>query len=180
MSAFDVPEQIALPGVVKAAPGGTTVSPMEEKFLAALFATGVFRAAPAYSDMLVASGPLGLVLRQLPVTAGKHRFRLDFAIVAHDGRPWLACEVDGFAYHSSKEQIMYDRQRERALTAAGWTVLRFTGSEVPPRRNGMRTRGYRAARTWPARCGEWRLTRCSRFAMRVTQRQRNVQTEGTK
>ncbi|HEX4338097.1 MAG TPA: DUF559 domain-containing protein [Polyangiaceae bacterium] len=130
MGAFDAPEQIALPGVVKTAPGGAAVSPMEERFLAALLATGVFRAAPAVSDMLVAIGPLGMVLRQLPVTCAKHRYRIDFAIVAHDGRPWIACEVDGFAFHSSKEQIVYDRQRERALTAAGWTVLRFTGTEV--------------------------------------------------
>lgn len=130
MGAFDHPEQVALPGIVKTAPGGSAVSPMEERFLAALLITGVFVPAPATSDLLVAVGPLGMVLRQLPVTAGKHRYRLDFAIVAPDGRPWLACEVDGFAFHSSKEQIMYDRQRERALTAAGWTVLRFTGSEV--------------------------------------------------
>lgn len=130
MGAFDVPEQQGLPGVVKTAPSGSVVSPMEERFLDALLAAGVFRAAPVVSDMLVAVGPLGMVLRQLPVTVGKHRYRIDFAIVAHDGRPWVACEVDGFAFHSSKDQIVYDRQRERALTAAGWTVLRFTGTEV--------------------------------------------------
>ncbi len=131
MGAYEPPpEQIALPGIVKARPGGSSESPMEALFFAALIDSGVFRATPATSDLLVAIGPLGMVLRQLPVTCGKHRFRIDFAIVAHDGRPWLACEVDGFAYHSSKEQIVYDRQRERALTAAGWTVLRFTGTEV--------------------------------------------------
>ena len=131
MGAFDPPnEQTVLPGIVKAGPGGGAESPMEARFLAALLASGVFHAAPASSDLLVAMGPLGMVLRQLPVTVGKHRYRIDFAIVAHDGRPWLACEVDGFAFHSSKDQIVYDRQRERALTAAGWTVLRFTGTEV--------------------------------------------------
>jgi hypothetical protein len=36
---------------------------------------------------------------------GKHRCRIDFAIVGFDGAPWLACEVDGVAYHSSKEPI---------------------------------------------------------------------------
>lgn len=127
---FPIGEQLGIPGVAKCHPWGTAVSPMEELFFEALLASGVFHEAPATSDMLVATGPLGVVLRQLPVTAGKHRYRIDFAIVAHEGPPWLACEVDGFAFHSSKDQIVYDRQRERALTAAGWTVLRFTGTEV--------------------------------------------------
>jgi very-short-patch-repair endonuclease len=103
---------------------------MEEAFFAALLDSGVFRAAPASSDLLVASGPLGFVLRQLPVTVNGKRYRIDFALIGSDGAPWLACEVDGFAYHSSKDQIQYDLQRERALTAAGWTVLRFAGGEV--------------------------------------------------
>lgn len=130
MGAFEVAEQTVLPGVVKCGPAGGAESPMEAKFFEAILSSGVFRRAPAFSDLLVATGPLGMVLRQLPVTVGTHRYRLDFAIVTPDGRPWLACEVDGFAYHSSKEQVIYDRQRERALTAVGWTVLRFTGSEV--------------------------------------------------
>lgn len=131
MGAFDGPEeQTVLPGIAKARPGGGVESPMEALFFEALIASGVFLPTPATSDLLVAMGPLGMVLRQLPVTCGKHRYRIDFAIVAPDGKPWLACEVDGFAFHSSKDQIVYDRQRERALTAAGWTVLRFTGTEV--------------------------------------------------
>lgn len=102
MGDFEHAEQPALPGIVRCNHWGGISSPMEELFLRALIDSGVFHEAPATSDLLVATGPLGVVLRQLPVTAGKDRYRIDFAIVAHDGPPWLACEIDGFAFHSSK------------------------------------------------------------------------------
>jgi very-short-patch-repair endonuclease len=58
------------------------------------------------------------------------RYRLDFALVNAAAGAWLAVEVDGHEHHSAPEQVQYDRQRERALVACGWTVMRFTGSEV--------------------------------------------------
>jgi hypothetical protein len=42
----------------------------------------------------------------------------------------LAIEVDGFAAHSSVDAFRRDRTRQNALVAAGWTVLRFTWTEV--------------------------------------------------
>ena len=54
------------------------------------------------------------------------KYRTDFAIASAK----LAIEIDGHAYHSSKEQRTYDAQRDRAFTVEGWTVIRFTGSEV--------------------------------------------------
>jgi hypothetical protein len=42
----------------------------------------------------------------------------------------IAIECDGHAYHSSKEQITRDNIRARKLTKAGWSVLRFSGSEI--------------------------------------------------
>lgn len=42
----------------------------------------------------------------------------------------IAIECDGHEYHSSKEQITKDNIRARKLTRAGWSVLRFSGSEI--------------------------------------------------
>lgn len=56
--------------------------------------------------------------------AGK--YRIDFAL------PHLriAVELDGHDYHKTKEQRTRDAGRDRWLTINGWTVIRFTGSEV--------------------------------------------------
>ena len=42
----------------------------------------------------------------------------------------LAIEVDGYSAHSSVDAFRRDRTRQNALVAAGWTVLRFTWTEV--------------------------------------------------
>ncbi len=42
----------------------------------------------------------------------------------------LAIEVDGFEFHSSPEAFQRDRTRQNDLVALGWTVLRFTWSDV--------------------------------------------------
>lgn len=42
------------------------------------------------------------------------------------GATSVACEVDGYEHHSSREAFTRDRQRQNALVLAGWTVLRFT------------------------------------------------------
>jgi very-short-patch-repair endonuclease len=42
----------------------------------------------------------------------------------------LAIEVDGYAYHSSKEDQLRDRRRDRRLTVLGWRPARFTYEEV--------------------------------------------------
>jgi len=45
--------------------------------------------------------------------------------------PKLAIEIDGHIWHEkTKEQVIRDKKRERILIANGWTVLRFSGSEV--------------------------------------------------
>lgn len=53
-------------------------------------------------------------------------YRVDFAFTAAK----LAVELDGHDYHKTKEQRMVDAKRDRYLTSEGWTVMRFTGSEV--------------------------------------------------
>jgi hypothetical protein len=57
---------------------------------------------------------------------GRFVARVDFAYPEQQ----LAIEVDGFAAHSSVDAFRRDRARQNALVAAGWTVLRFTWTEV--------------------------------------------------
>ncbi len=43
----------------------------------------------------------------------------------------LVVEIDGHDYHErTKEQARHDKSRDRFMTASGFTVFRFTGSEV--------------------------------------------------
>lgn len=55
-----------------------------------------------------------------------HRYRVDFLL--KDAR--LIIELDGHAYHSTKEQLAKDASRQRYLIRAGYTVVRFTGREI--------------------------------------------------
>lgn len=64
------------------------------------------------------------LIPQHPVLNG--RYRLDFALPASK----VAIELDGYAYHSSKDAFVKDRARQRTLEAAGWRVIRFAGSEI--------------------------------------------------
>lgn len=61
------------------------------------------------------------------------RYRLDLLLEIHSGNScWnFAIECDGHDFHEkTKEQARRDKKRERALQAAGYTVIRFTGSEI--------------------------------------------------
>lgn len=46
-----------------------------------------------------------------------------------EGTPVLV-ELDGYEHHGSREAFERDRRRDQALTAAGYTVLRFTWRQV--------------------------------------------------
>lgn len=54
------------------------------------------------------------------------RFRIDFA----DNCSQVGIEIDGHEWHSSKEQFVKDRARQRYLEQMGWRLLRFAGAEV--------------------------------------------------
>lgn len=45
----------------------------------------------------------------------------------------LAIEVDGWAFHSDVERFRRDRYRQNTLVALGWTVIRFTWSDLTER-----------------------------------------------
>jgi len=39
-------------------------------------------------------------------------------------------EIDGYEYHKTKEQRQYDYERERYFQKQGYTIIRFTGTDV--------------------------------------------------
>ncbi|HEY7007563.1 MAG TPA: DUF559 domain-containing protein [Jatrophihabitantaceae bacterium] len=45
----------------------------------------------------------------------------------------LAVEIDGFAYHSGADRFQRDRSRQNDLVGLGWTVLRFTWTDLSTR-----------------------------------------------
>lgn len=70
---------------------------------------------------------------------GPYAFRIDFAFVGERFDPGsdrrqqvrVGVELDGHDFHErTKEQASRDKRRDRILAAGGWTMLRFTGSDV--------------------------------------------------
>ncbi len=65
------------------------------------------------------------------------QYRTDFALhltAENAGRSlseWFAIECDGYEFHhKTREQVTRDKARERAITAEGFRVLRFSGTEI--------------------------------------------------
>ena len=75
------------------------------------------------------------VVAQEPIVAGQHTYRVDYAL--HGTLTRIAIELDGFAYHGSRDAFTHDRLRQNDLQALGWRMLRFS---------------YDAIRTDTARC----------------------------
>jgi very-short-patch-repair endonuclease len=69
-----------------------------------------------------------------------HKYRADFVVQrafwdSLAGReirtPEIVVECDGHDYHErTSEQAQHDKSRDRALASLGYTVVRFTGSEI--------------------------------------------------
>jgi very-short-patch-repair endonuclease len=60
-----------------------------------------------------------------------HRYVADFLIGIGLLKSRLVVECDGHEFHErTKEQAAHDRSRDRAMLAAGYTVMRFTGTEI--------------------------------------------------
>lgn len=63
------------------------------------------------------------------------QYRVDFLICAQLGNypdfHKVVVECDGHDFHEkTKEQAAHDKKRDRVMTAAGFRVFRFTGSEI--------------------------------------------------
>jgi very-short-patch-repair endonuclease len=74
-----------------------------------------------FHDMLDRNGIKGWVANAT-IRVGEASYAPDVAF----GPTPVACEVDGYEHHSSREAFTRDRRRQNALVLAGWTVLRFT------------------------------------------------------
>jgi hypothetical protein len=62
------------------------------------------------------------------VIDGRGRFVAEVDLAYPDLR--IAIEIDGFRWHSSPERKRRDEQRQNRLVLTGWTVLRFSASQV--------------------------------------------------
>ena len=60
---------------------------------------------------------------------GRFVARVDFAYPD----PRLAIELDGFRSHGQRKTFDQDRTRQNQLVLLGWTVLRFTWSDLTDR-----------------------------------------------
>jgi very-short-patch-repair endonuclease len=74
---------------------------------------------------------------QVPVTRESRDYRIDFGVLVESPDPknafkiWIAVECDGHDFHErTKEQAARDKRKDRDLQCLGWTVARFTGSEI--------------------------------------------------
>jgi very-short-patch-repair endonuclease len=79
--------------------------------------------------ILQAAGIRGWVANHQVRVAGVIRARIDVAFAELR----IAIEVDGFAYHSARGRFQSDRSRQNLLVGLGWTVLRFTWSDLNAR-----------------------------------------------
>lgn len=95
---------------------GGCESPAESEFLDAMIR--ICRLSPVRGKLRSKEMELAM---QVPIG----RYRADFVV---DG--WLVVEIDGAAYHSSKEAVARDRERDRYMTGLGMTVLRIPARTV--------------------------------------------------
>jgi very-short-patch-repair endonuclease len=66
--------------------------------------------------------------RQFYVAEERSKYFLDFAIFCDEGK--INVECNGDAWHSQRETIANDNERNNFLTSRGWSVLRFSGKEI--------------------------------------------------
>lgn len=66
--------------------------------------------------------------RQMDIRAERTRYMLDFALYCVHGK--IDIEADGDTWHADKDCIPQDNERNNALGAQGWHVLRFNGQQI--------------------------------------------------
>ncbi|HPJ72459.1 MAG TPA: DUF559 domain-containing protein [bacterium] len=66
--------------------------------------------------------------RQLYVEAGRKKYCLDFCVYCKDRN--IDIECDGESYHTLPKALARDRARNNDLASRGWSVLRFSGSQI--------------------------------------------------
>lgn len=120
----------------------STGSPIEALFLATWLASErpwypleIVLDGAARRGVMTGAGILPLlVIPQCSVRVVGSSYRLDLAVLEYHGSTVVTrvdVECDGHDFHErTKEQAKSDKSRDRALQTAGWSVLRFTGSEI--------------------------------------------------
>jgi len=79
---------------------------------------------------------LGLEIFEIENQIVISKYRVDFLITVTDIKDNKAVkefviEIDGHDFHEkTKEQAKRDKEKDRFLTSKGYTVIRFTGSEI--------------------------------------------------
>lgn len=108
-------------------------SPLEELFLMAV--VGVDPEVDFLRiEQAESTTPVGLwIISGIHVfqqaTIGDYRVDFVFDPPGPEGRPHVV-EIDGHAYHSSREALQRDKARDRTLQERGYSVLRFTYEDV--------------------------------------------------
>lgn len=108
-------------------------SPIEQLLLAGLLIQTMghpdfeFLIRPEFPTGLRPERPVVICVPQFKIGP----YRADFAILNSRKREMIIVECDGHDFHErTKEQATRDRSRDRWMTTGGYTVLRFTGSEI--------------------------------------------------
>lgn len=68
---------------------------------------------------------------QTELKSGGTAYRIDFVVTWPGQKQKLAIEIDGHDFHEkTRQQAARDRARERSIIREGYTIMRYTGSEV--------------------------------------------------
>ena len=105
------------------------ISTTMDKFLCAEQINDLFDDSPL-EDKLWSSMKLAKILaeRQWSVKVQENYYQLDFVLFCNDGK--IDIETDGDYWHSKRENIDKDNNRNNALTSNGWQILRFNGKQI--------------------------------------------------
>lgn len=99
-----------------------------------LLAIGMYSVSLCYMENFYPDIVVGGIYPQSEIVANEITYRVDFSIPVlykNESEHHFIIECDGHDFHEkTKQQAQRDRQRERNLIAAGYTVIRFTGSEI--------------------------------------------------
>lgn len=72
--------------------------------------------------------------KQAEIVCGNNKYRVDFlipVIYKNKGEKRFIVECDGYEFHQkTKEQVKRDNERTRKLQAAGYEIIRFSGTEI--------------------------------------------------
>jgi len=63
---------------------------------------------------------------QYRVTSGDSEYAIDFALPNLK----IGIEADGEIFHSAPKQVAHDKERDMKLAQQGWTIIRFTDTEI--------------------------------------------------